>query len=84
MKFLKSSRILKILIGLCIFMSLFFSYQLPFGYVQTTFKLIFLGLAALLSFVLLGFKSESGKRIYTLILIAFIALTAFLYLFETE
>ncbi|MGL4632114.1 MAG: hypothetical protein ACRCVT_13000 [Leadbetterella sp.] len=81
---LKSSRLIKIIIAASIFMALFTAYQLPFGFIQRTFKEIFLGIAGVLVFLLLGFSSEAKNRWANILLIVMIALTAFLYFFETK
>ncbi len=81
---LKNLKLVKLAIGACVFMALFFAYQIPFGYVQRMFKIAFLGLGIFLVFILLNFKSESKNKWFNLALIAMLGFTAFLYLFETE
>jgi hypothetical protein len=81
---LKNLKIVKIAVGACVFMALFFAYQIPFGYVQRMFKIAFLGLSIFLVFIILNFKSESKNKWLNLALIATLGFTAFLYLFETE
>jgi TRAP-type uncharacterized transport system fused permease subunit len=77
-------KIVKLIIGACVFMALFFAYQLPFGRLQYMFKACFLGLAILLVLLLFNFKSEAGKKWLNLLLIICLAITAYLYYFETE
>ena len=75
-------RYLKIGVGVCIIVALFFSYQLPFGMYQTVFKEFFLGLALFLMILIMNHKAESGKRMLNLLLSLSIVVLMILYFFE--
>lgn len=81
---LKNIKLLKIGVGLCVFMALFFSYQLPFGKLQTSFKALSLGVGILLMLVIMNFKSEAPRKWWNMALIIVLAATLILYFFETE
>lgn len=71
---------LKIGVAACIFMALFFSYQLPAGKFQMIFQEVFLGISVLLMLVLLNHKVESSKKWFNIALMVAIIFTMVLYL----
>jgi uncharacterized membrane protein len=72
---------LKIGVALCILTALFMSYQIPQSFYKT-FKLFFLILAMLGTFLIMNYKTESTRRVWNLVLSLLILILTILTFLE--
>jgi hypothetical protein len=74
--------ILKIITAICIFIAVFFAYQLPAGGFQTIFKVTFLAISAICVVVISSHTSEQKNRLVNYLFLFFLVVTSVLFLLE--
>lgn len=74
----KKLSLIKIFAFVCIFIALFFSYQLPAS-IQKTVRIILMGMSLVSLILVTLHPKEQHKKVLNLSLLAMIILTVFLY-----